>query len=53
MYIIKEYMHFIVECLFLPKEHIFLKAALIMIERIHEIFNRNKMPIEVPFARVE
>lgn len=53
MYIIKENMHFIVECLFLPKEHNFLTAALIMIKRIHEIFNRNKMPIEAPFTRVE
>lgn len=53
MYVIKEYMYFIVECLFLPKEHIFLKAALITIEKIHKIFNRNKMPVEAPFTRVE
>lgn len=42
---------FIVKCLFPPKEHIFPKAALIMIESTHKIFNRNKMLIKAPFTR--
>ena len=53
MYDIEEYMYFTVDSFFQLKEHKFQKAALIMTERIHEIFNRNKMPIKAPFIRVE
>lgn len=42
---------FIVKYLFLPKEHIFPKAALIMTESTYKIFNRNKMLIKAPFTR--
>ena len=50
---IKEYMYFTVDSLFFLKEHKFQKITLIMIERINQILNRNKMPTKAPFIRVE